>query len=94
MNYKFTSAKSVLYLRLGATITCRFHAMAGVDLDTIHASYPDNLIKERLKLALFENCPDNAISIERNDTGMIAYTTSDTRSPLYRGCILRWIVES
>ena len=94
MKYKFTSAKSVLYLRFGATITCKFHAMAGVDLDTIHASYPDNLIKERLKLALFEECRDDAISIERDEHGMIIYTTSDTRSPTYRGCILRWVIES
>jgi hypothetical protein len=94
MHYKFNSRKSQLYLRLGSTTSCKFHAMAGVDLDTISADYPDNLIKERLKLALFENCPDNAISIERDQHGMIIYTTSDTHSPLYRGCILRWVIES
>jgi hypothetical protein len=68
--------------------------MAAVNLDTIHYQYPDNLIKERLKLALFEECPDNAISIERDQHGMIVYTTSDTRSAVYRGCILRWVIES
>jgi hypothetical protein len=94
MHYKFNSRKSQLYLRFGGTTSCTFHAMAGVDLDTINANYPDNLIKERLKLALFENCPDNAISIERDQNGMIIYTTSDTHSSIYRGCILRWVVES
>jgi len=94
MHYKFNSGKSQLYLRLGSTTSCKFHAMAGVDLDTISADYPDNLIKERLKLALFENCPNNAINIERDDTGMIIYTTSDTQSAVYRGCILRWVIES
>ena len=94
MHYKFSSQKSQLYLRLGSTISCKFHAMAGVDLDTISADYPDNLIKERLKLALFENCPDNAISIERDQHGMIIYTTSDTQSAVYRGCILRWVIKS
>lgn len=94
MKYKFTSAKSQLYLRLGAKIPCKFHAMARVNLDTINADYSDNLIKERIKLALFENCPDNAISIERDQYGIVVYTTSDTQSPTYRGCILRWAIES
>ncbi len=94
MHYKFNSTKSQLYLRFGATITCKFHAMAGVNLDTIHYQYPDNLIKERLKLALFEECRDDAITIERDEEGMIIYTTSDTKSPTYRGCVLRWSFES
>jgi hypothetical protein len=90
MQYAFKSSDSVLYLRHGATIRCPFHAMARVDLDNIHYQYPDDLIKERLKLALFEQCKDKHITIERDEDSMTVYTTSDTSSPLYRGCILRW----
>jgi len=92
MQYKYNSRTSRLYLRYGATTNCPFVAMARANLDLIPQSLDDNDIKEAINLSLFGGAlHPKHITIERDEDGLIAYTTGcNLTEGTYRGCILHW----